>query len=79
MSAQWTGSQIQRWRSACELGFCVTKQNAVAPATKHWLTRSARGPDKGDPGRIQILHYNIERFPDEITDLRGLETLLVTR
>ena len=26
---------------------------------------------------MQILHYNIERFPNEITDLRGLETLLV--
>lgn len=27
---------------------------------------------------MQILHYNIDRFPTEITDLRGLETLLVT-
>lgn len=33
--------------------------------------------DKDKPGRLQVLHYNIERFPDEIKDLRGLETLLV--
>ena len=39
----------------------------------------ARGSDKNVPGRLQILHYNIERFPDEIKDLRGLETLLVSR
>jgi hypothetical protein len=39
---------------------------------------SARSPDSKDPGRIQILHYNLERFPYEITDMRGLETLLVT-
>ncbi|KAK1926542.1 hypothetical protein DB88DRAFT_482226 [Papiliotrema laurentii] len=37
----------------------------------------ARGGDKKEPGRLQILHYNIDRFPDEIKDLRGLETLLV--
>ncbi|KAK8866030.1 hypothetical protein IAR55_001181 [Kwoniella newhampshirensis] len=37
----------------------------------------ARDSSKNDPGRIQILHYNIDRFPDEIKDLRGLETLLV--
>jgi hypothetical protein len=39
----------------------------------------ARGSDSKAPGRLQILHYNIERFPDEIKDLRGLETLLVAR
>jgi hypothetical protein len=38
----------------------------------------ARDGDKANPGRIQILHYNIDRFPEEILDLRGLETLLVT-
>lgn len=38
----------------------------------------ARSPEKNSPGRMQILHYNIDRFPTEITDLRGLETLLVT-
>lgn len=42
------------------------------------LIYSARSPDSKDPGRIQILHYNLERFPNEITDMRGLETLLVT-
>ncbi|ORY33706.1 hypothetical protein BCR39DRAFT_518688 [Naematelia encephala] len=38
----------------------------------------AREADKNAPARLQILHYNIERFPDEIRDLRGLETLLVS-
>ncbi|WWD17771.1 hypothetical protein CI109_102212 [Kwoniella shandongensis] len=38
----------------------------------------ARDSDRNNPGRLQILHYNIDRFPDEIKDLRGLETLLVT-
>ncbi|RXK37566.1 hypothetical protein M231_05191 [Tremella mesenterica] len=37
----------------------------------------AREADKGVPARLQILHYNIERFPTEIKDVRGLETLLV--
>lgn len=41
------------------------------------LMNRARAPDKNEPGRVQILHYNIERFPNEITDLRGLETLLL--
>jgi len=39
---------------------------------------SARDSDSKSPGRLQILHYNIDRFP-EIKDLRGLETLLVAR
>jgi hypothetical protein len=38
----------------------------------------ARDSDSKTPGRLQILHYNIDRFP-EIKDLRGLETLLVAR
>jgi len=38
----------------------------------------ARDSDSKSPGRLQILHYNIDRFP-EIKDLRGLETLLVAR
>ncbi|KAK4684448.1 hypothetical protein P7C73_g5732, partial [Tremellales sp. Uapishka_1] len=37
----------------------------------------ARESDKNGPGKLQILHYNIERFPNDILDLRGLETLLV--
>ena len=37
----------------------------------------ARDNDKDGPGRMQILHYNIDRFPNDIKDLRGLETLLV--
>ena len=37
----------------------------------------ARDGDKTGPGRLEVLHYNIERFPDEIRDLRGLETLIV--
>ncbi|OWZ28810.1 hypothetical protein C361_06554 [Cryptococcus neoformans Tu259-1] len=37
----------------------------------------AREGDKKEPAKIQILHYNIDRFPNEIKDLRGLETLLV--
>ncbi|CAD6568844.1 MAG: hypothetical protein TREMPRED_004793 [Tremellales sp. Tagirdzhanova-0007] len=37
----------------------------------------ARDGDKHSSGRIQILHYNIDRFPTEIKDLRGLETLLI--
>ncbi|EAL17444.1 hypothetical protein CNBM1370 [Cryptococcus deneoformans B-3501A] len=37
----------------------------------------AREADKKEPAKIQILHYNIDRFPNEIKDLRGLETLLV--
>jgi hypothetical protein len=41
------------------------------------MTR-ARDSDSKSPGRLQILHYNIDRFP-EIKDLRGLETLLVAR
>ncbi|ORX36072.1 hypothetical protein BD324DRAFT_521824 [Kockovaella imperatae] len=36
----------------------------------------AKEADKKEPARLQILHYNIDRFPDEIKDLRGLETLL---
>lgn len=39
----------------------------------------AREADKKEPAKIQILHYNIDRFPNEIKDLRGLETLLVAR
>ena len=39
----------------------------------------ARDGDKHSSGRIQILHYNIDRFPTEIKDLRGLETLLIAR
>lgn len=39
----------------------------------------AREGDKKEPAKIQILHYNIDRFPNEIKDLRGLETLLVAR
>jgi hypothetical protein len=39
----------------------------------------ARDSDSKGPGRLQILHYNIDRFPNEIKDLRGLETLLVAR
>ena len=46
---------------------------------EHELMIRARGPDSKAPGRLQILHYNIERFPDDIKDLRGLETLLVAR
>ncbi|WVQ85240.1 hypothetical protein IAT38_007405 [Cryptococcus sp. DSM 104549] len=38
----------------------------------------AREAGKDARARLQILHYNIERFPTEIKDLRGLETLLVT-
>ncbi|KIR38736.1 hypothetical protein I307_02820 [Cryptococcus deuterogattii 99/473] len=37
----------------------------------------AREADKKEPAKLQILHYNIDRFPNEIKDLRGLETLLV--
>lgn len=37
----------------------------------------AREAEKTASARLQILHYNIDRFPDEIKDLRGLETLLV--
>ncbi|WWC86372.1 uncharacterized protein L201_001248 [Kwoniella dendrophila CBS 6074] len=37
----------------------------------------ARDSTSKGPGRIQILHYNIDRFTAEIQDLRGLETLLV--
>ncbi|KIR35467.1 hypothetical protein I352_01742 [Cryptococcus deuterogattii MMRL2647] len=37
----------------------------------------ARESDKKEPAKLQILHYNIDRFPNEIKDLRGLETLLV--
>jgi hypothetical protein len=43
------------------------------------LITSARDSDSKGPGRLQILHYNIDRFPDDIKDLRGLETLLVAR
>ncbi|UOH85243.1 hypothetical protein LQV05_002062 [Cryptococcus neoformans] len=39
--------------------------------------KMAREGDKKEPAKIQILHYNIDRFPNEIKDLRGLETLLV--
>ena len=42
------------------------------------LMYRARDSDSKSPGRLQILHYNIDRFP-EIKDLRGLETLLVAR
>ena len=41
------------------------------------LRLRAKEADKKDPARLQILHYNIDRFPNEIKDLRGLETLLV--
>nr|XP_019014839.1 uncharacterized protein I206_00926 [Kwoniella pini CBS 10737]OCF53620.1 hypothetical protein I206_00926 [Kwoniella pini CBS 10737] len=37
----------------------------------------ARDSSSKGPARLQILHYNIERFPTEIKDQRGLETLLV--
>ncbi|WVO12711.1 hypothetical protein L204_100319 [Cryptococcus depauperatus] len=37
----------------------------------------AREADKKEPAKLQVLHYNVERFPNEIKDLRGLETLLV--
>lgn len=37
----------------------------------------ARDADSKNPGRLQILHYNLDRFSNEIKDLRGLETLLV--
>ncbi|OCF55343.1 hypothetical protein L486_06823 [Kwoniella mangroviensis CBS 10435] len=37
----------------------------------------ARDVSSKGPARLQILHYNIDRFPDEIKDVRGLETLLV--
>nr|XP_018267047.1 uncharacterized protein I303_01030 [Kwoniella dejecticola CBS 10117]OBR89205.1 hypothetical protein I303_01030 [Kwoniella dejecticola CBS 10117] len=37
----------------------------------------ARDASSKGPARLQILHYNIERFPTEIKDQRGLETLLV--
>ncbi|WVW82428.1 hypothetical protein I302_104438 [Kwoniella bestiolae CBS 10118] len=37
----------------------------------------ARDVSSKGPARLQILHYNIDRFPNEIKDLRGLETLLV--
>jgi hypothetical protein len=43
------------------------------------LMSRARDSDSKGPGRLQILHYNIDRFPDDIKDLRGLETLLVAR
>lgn len=38
----------------------------------------AREGDRRDFPRVSLLHYNIERFlGSAITDLRGLETLLV--
>ena len=40
---------------------------------------SAREADSRSPAKLQILHYNIERFPTEIKDVRGLEALLLMR
>ena len=56
---------------------CLSVSRRCYWAQIHLANVSARDADKKDPGRMQILHYNIDRFPDEIKDLRGLETLLV--
>ena len=65
----WTENLILVWIYACA---------STIPLHCTNIERNrARDKDKNTPGQLQILHYNIDRFPSEIKDLRGLETLLI--
>lgn len=68
-------SNKYRWRREIYgRDYICTMDRKPDPPVEICLAREA---DKKEPAKIQILHYNIDRFPNEIKDLRGLETLLV--
>jgi len=87
----WIGNLIRKLKYVCMslplhnsprpesplIALVVHVQSRPSTEENELMSR-ARDSDSKSPGRLQILHYNIDRFP-EIKDLRGLETLLVAR
>ncbi|OCF31114.1 hypothetical protein I316_07246 [Kwoniella heveanensis BCC8398] len=74
-SFEFEGNKYRWSREVYGKDYICSLDRKPDPKVEICLAREASS--KG-PARLQILHYNIERFPDEIKDLRGLETLLVT-
>ncbi|KAL7424770.1 hypothetical protein Q5752_000454 [Cryptotrichosporon argae] len=80
LSFEWTftfDDNVYHWKREFAVGrdYICTLDRRPDPPVEICL---ARAGDKNGPGRIQVLHYNLDRFLDDIKDLRGLETLLYT-
>ncbi|EIW72585.1 hypothetical protein TREMEDRAFT_58756 [Tremella mesenterica DSM 1558] len=73
-SFEFEGNKYRWTRASLGKDYVCSLDRKPDPRVEICLAREA---DKGVPARLQILHYNIERFPTEIKDVRGLETLLV--
>ncbi|WVQ77076.1 hypothetical protein IAR50_006759 [Cryptococcus sp. DSM 104548] len=75
---EWTfvfqGNKYSWRRELYGKDYICTLDRKPDPAVEICLAREAY---KQNPARLQILHYNIDRFTSDIKDVRGLETLLV--
>ncbi|ODN91992.1 hypothetical protein L198_05664 [Cryptococcus wingfieldii CBS 7118] len=76
---EWTfvfqGNKYSWRRELYGKDYICTLNRKPDPSVEICLAREAY---KRNPARLQILHYNIDRFTSDIKDVRGLETLLVT-
>ncbi|WRT64252.1 uncharacterized protein IL334_001183 [Kwoniella shivajii] len=78
LSFEWTfefeGNKYRWTREVYGKDYICSIDRKPDPRVEVCLARETTS--KG-PGRIQILHYNIDRFRNEIRDVRGLETILI--